>query len=337
MTTESLHIIGLVLMLIVVFPRIDVLTALTLTNAVCIVPSILNFLSSWSTDCSKKSVRNTGFDLMVVLFQLTVFLYFILAPQKNNPVELWTAPISCLLISCAWWENFVSDNSKIFARLKNIKDNIEECRHFLYVIIPLWKIGLILASCAAILLIVDEYTRKEINSFFFTNIKNSLTNFNISIEWPKKYGEEIANMTQNDNFTVEYPQIDYVTEDWVSYFPIIVTCVHVVSSYLCFISGKFACKICIQGFSYALPVVLCVPTTMCLLYFLTGCHKYSDIFTINVLPYLTWCPMKRLEDFFIADYSPQGGFMWIFWIISQIWLTHHIWISKTKRMASTSE
>lgn len=321
-------------MLVVVFPRIDVSAALTLTNAVCIVPSILNFLSGWSTDCSKKSVRNTGFDLMVVLFQFTVFLYFALALQKNNPVELWTAPISCLLISCAWWENFVSDNSRIFARLKDIKDNIEESRHFLYVIIPLWKIGLILASCTSILIIVDEYTSEEIKRFFFNDIKESLTNFNVSIQWPEKYGEEIANITQNYNFTTfEYPQIKYITDDWVRFFPIIVACVHVVSSYLCFISGKFACKICIQGFSYALPIVLSVPTTMCLLYFIPGCHNNSDRFTSNLLPYLSWCPIKQLEDFF----KYQGGFLWILWIISQTWLTHYIWISKTKRMASTSE
>merc|ERR1719341_2777694 len=38
-----------------------------------------------------------------------------------------------------------------------------------------------------------------------------------------------------------------------------------LTSYLCYIFGKFACKICIQGFSFAFPVNLTIPASICLL------------------------------------------------------------------------
>ena len=275
---------------------------------------------------------------MVVLFQVTVvFLYSVLAVKNRENSALWISLISCFLISCAWWENFVNDNATIFACLKDLKNDIEECRHFLYMIIPLWKIALMLASCVLFLYTIVRMDKGEIKSLFKVN----LTNFNISIELPESFDLDFENVSTAANVSrVVWPSDLLSTDHWIRFLPIIITFIHVASSYLCFISGKFACKICIQGFSYALPLVLSVPSTMSLLYFFCGkristnCHEYSDTFR-HVLPYLLWkCPEGNLLDFYYKD---KWGFLWIFWIISQVWLTRYIWISKTKRMASTNE
>ena len=44
--------------------------------------------------------------------------------------------------------------------------------------------------------------------------------------------------------------------------PIYVLFIHAASSYLSYIIGKFACRINIQGFSFAFPVILTVPLTV---------------------------------------------------------------------------
>ena len=47
--------------------------------------------------------------------------------------------------------------------------------------------------------------------------------------------------------------------------PIYVLLIHIVGSYCAYIISKFACKIVIQGFSFAFPVTLTVPLTVTLL------------------------------------------------------------------------
>ena len=56
-----------------------------------------------------------------------------------------------------------------------------------------------------------------------------------------------------------------------------------------FLSGKFACKICIQGFSFAFPVNLTIPASICLL--IAGCGlRTEDVCAFDhVMPgYLFW-------------------------------------------------
>jgi hypothetical protein len=56
--------------------------------------------------------------------------------------------------------------------------------------------------------------------------------------------------------------------------------------------AKFTCKICIQAFSFAFPVLLAVPTTVILLISLCAMRDTETCFWNNVMPgYLFWtCP-----------------------------------------------
>lgn len=58
----------------------------------------------------------------------------------------------------------------------------------------------------------------------------------------------------------------------------------IICSYLCYIFGKFACKIMIQGFSYAFPVTLAVPATLVLLISVCGLRYEDPCFFHNVVP-----------------------------------------------------
>ena len=56
---------------------------------------------------------------------------------------------------------------------------------------------------------------------------------------------------------------------------------------MCFI-GKFACKICIQGFSFAFPVNLAVPVSISLLISACGLRLGNQCYFESIPSYLFW-------------------------------------------------
>jgi hypothetical protein len=52
-------------------------------------------------------------DTMALSAQATGFVVWPLVDNHNSPSLIWLIPISLLLTSCGWWENFVSPNSSL--------------------------------------------------------------------------------------------------------------------------------------------------------------------------------------------------------------------------------
>merc|ERR1719187_1082883 len=70
--------------------------------------------------------------------------------------------------------------------------------------------------------------------------------------------------------------------------PIYVFLIQVLTAWLCYIFGKFACKICIQGFSFAFPVNLTIPVSISLLITMCGL-KFDTACAFDFMPpYLFW-------------------------------------------------
>lgn len=71
------------------------------------------------------------------------------------------------------------------------------------------------------------------------------------------------------------------------------------------LTGKFACKICIQGFSFAFPINLTIPVSLSLL--ITACGlRFDHACSFDVIPaYLFWeCKNGDiLNDFLNNDVS----------------------------------
>ena len=118
--------------------------------------------------------------------------------------------------------------------------------------------------------------------------------------------------------------------------PIYVLLIHVASSYLSYIIGKFACRINIQSFSFAFPVMLTVPLTVTGL--ITACglrNEDSCFFRDNIPDYLYWeCPSGDFLNDFIYN---QHAWIWFVWLLSQIWITIHIFMPKCERLAPTEK
>lgn len=112
--------------------------------------------------------------------------------------------------------------------------------------------------------------------------------------------------------------------------------INILASYFCYIFGKFACKIMIQGFSYAFPVNLTIPVSISLLIAACGIRNGDPCFFHETIPsYLFFesPPTNFLNDFI----SHQHAWVWLLWLLSQTWITIHIWTPKCERLARTEK
>ena len=112
--------------------------------------------------------------------------------------------------------------------------------------------------------------------------------------------------------------------------------IQILAAYVCYIFGKFACKILIQGFSYAFPVNLTIPISISLLIAACGIRSGDPCFYHGTIPdYLFFesPPVFKLSD--LA--SKQMAWAWLLWLFSQFWITLHIWMPKCERLATTEK
>ncbi|GFU93390.1 chitin synthase chs-2 [Trichonephila clavipes] len=313
---ESLQVIGLVILVFVVFPRIDVMVALSLTNAVCILPSFLNVFSSWNSQNSAKAWVNNALNLFAVLAQASIFIWIAANSKSKTSVEIFSV-VSVILVSFTWWENFVGSN---FPKcLNSVKEDIDNSRHFIYVFISVWKIILIFLS-----FLIYLFSTGEDLKIFLKGLPESFTRHNLSVAWPEIDGHNIPTTLQPPS------SLPLLNERTQVFLPLIVAGIHMLASFLCFSCGKFVCKICIQGFSYALPVLLSVPSTMILLDVFC---KNECVFKKILTKYHFWKCSEHQSDFF----AEGTGFFWILWLTSQVWITIYLWNPQSERMAATNK
>lgn len=110
--------------------------------------------------------------------------------------------------------------------------------------------------------------------------------------------------------------------------------VHVASSYICYIFGKFACKIHIQTFSFSFPINLTVPLTVCTLIILCGLREADVCAFHDFLPDYIFFHMPPVHFMFSYIFK-QFAWVWVFWLFSQTWVTRHLWNPKNHRNVST--
>lgn len=129
---------------------------------------------------------------------------------------------------------------------------------------------------------------------------------------------------------------DFVQIDAAHSTVITVLIIQILASYICYIFGKFACKILIQGFSYAFPVNLTIPITITMLIAACGIRNDDPCFYHGSIPdYLFF---ESPTVFNISDLSSkQLAWVWLLWLFSQAWISLHIWTPKCERLATTEK
>ncbi|XP_060649537.1 chitin synthase chs-2 isoform X1 [Drosophila sulfurigaster albostrigata] len=319
---ESMSAMGTALLMFVVLPQIDAIQGAMLTNCLCVIPGIFGLLSRTAKE-GKRFIK-VIIDLAAIAAQVTGLVIW---PLLENRRELWVIPVACVMISCGWWENYVSAQSPLglMRTLGRIKEELHATRYFCHMFLSVWKI--LLFFCVTMLI---YYANGEEPSNLFGLYSEAFGPHKIVVyELPPGLGGVLPD-------TLESANIDTVDVD-ASYNSVIyVLLLQVFGAYLCYIFGKFACKILIQGFSYAFPVSLTGPIAVSFLISACGIRIDDPCFFHGTIPdYLFFTsPSNFRFNNFVTE---QMAWAWILWLLSQTWIALHIWTPKCERLATTEK
>ncbi len=224
----------------------------------------------------------------------------------------------------------MNEISAVIKYLGGIKDNLKTTRYFSYMFLTIWKTLVFFLSMLCIEWIfvgrVDHlfdmfYTSFNEHDYIVNEIKLPGETKNLNVLLASKSTREV---TQTETFTAWPHTAAYVF------------CIQAGTALACFLAGKFACKIRIQGIGFALPINLSVPTTITLLITFCGLKMGNACMFSDVIPpHLFFeCPDG---GYLLATLYSQHAWAWIFWISSQAWITAHNWTPKCGRLASTEK
>lgn len=320
---ESFHVIGVSILMFIILPEIDAIQGAMLTNCMCFIPGVFGLFSRTKQE-GKRAVKYL-IDFIAILCQITGFIIW---PILENRPVLWLIPFACISISCGWWENYVCSQSSVrtIRALGKIKDDLKLTRYFNCMFLSIWKIILFFCSMFVIYWINGD------------DPSNLLSLFNDGFGPHKIVVDEVgSSVSLSLPDLLKSAQItDSIDIESNNYTIVYVILIQVLASYFCYIFGKFACKILIQGFSYSFPVNLTIPIVVSVLIAACGIRIGDPCFFHGTIPdYLFFesPPVFRLNDFI----SKQMAWSWILWLLSQTWITLHIWTPKCERLATTEK
>lgn len=394
---ETMHTIGIVMLVYVALPSLDVVRGVMLTSCICFIPGTFGILSR-----NKKSDhRQWGLKLVAdILALLAQFSALIIWPWKHyqdtyNPLasakirsqhelETLLIPISILLASFGWWENYVNSKSSfsLIKKLAETKESLNKTRYFTYIFVSVWKMTLMFATMLTVRYMIDGQVKPLFSNFrlafnqhsiLITKVKLDLSAQaaapNLAPSSALSGGSTSAGSSSNSatssassssNSASMMAGIDddpiYLTSQ-----PNIVLytiCIQIMSAWLCYVFGKFACRICIQRFSFAFALILTIPVTLSLLIAACGIH-FEDrcnsnqwlptylFWTCHRLPFMSQAQQIPNPVISSSDIGPDPSifnsftnihaFMWLIWLISQAWITVHIWMPRCERLATTDK
>ncbi|XP_071565855.1 chitin synthase chs-2 [Temnothorax nylanderi] len=323
---ETFHVVGLALMFLAVLPELDVVKGAMLTNCVCFVPGLLGLLSRNKSKGESKRFVLVLVDIAALAAQATSFVLWPLLDSSRR--SLWLIPVALLLVSCGWWENYVSTQSRIslIRSLGRVKKEMRLTRYFTYMLVSVWKIVAFFISSILIL-----YIKGENVGHLFTMFSSAFGDHKITVTSIKSITSgslpDLSEILTGD--ITEVVNADFNT-------PIYVLLLQIAGAYFAYVFGKFACKILIQGFSYAFPVNLTIPVSISLLIAACGLRNSDPCFFHGTIPdYLFY--ESPLPNFLNEFVSKQYAWVWLLWLLSQTWITLHIWTPKCERLAATEK
>ncbi|XP_015517182.1 chitin synthase chs-2-like [Neodiprion lecontei] len=324
---ETLHVIGLAILFMSVLPDLDVIQGAMLMNCVCFVPALLGLLSRNEKVDGTRKLPYILADVVAVVAQMTSFIVWPI--QKTSNPSLWLTPVSLILVSCRWWGNYVTIHSPvdIINSLGRIEEELKYTRYFTYIFVSVWKIIAFFAFSILIL-----HFKGNTISHIFTMAGSTFSNHNITVtEVQSTIGggtiPQLSEVVQNGTSAV-------ITMTFTT--PIYILLIQMLAAYFIYIFGKFACKIMIQEFSFALPISLTIPTSISLLTAACSLRNRDPCYFHGMLPdhlFFDSPTFYFLTDFILEEHA----WVWVLWLLSYTWVTIQIWTPKCERLASTEK
>jgi chitin synthase len=234
--------------------------------------------------------------------------------RRGGGTAAWTVPIAIFLTSAGWWENYVDRKSPLapIKELGRIKDRLNKTRYYTYSFISIWKIFFFLV-CMFIFLQLSGTPF----STTFSSMHNIMGSHRINVTETNARAISAAASFPDLPGAQLLPEIIQIFSDGSTVLSVLA--IHVGSGYIAYVFSKFACKICIQSFSFAFPVIMAVPTIVTLVIPACGLRTKDPCYfrDAGIPNYLFFdCPNNAdwLHDFLTNEY----GWIWMIWLLSQV-------------------
>ncbi|KAK9877020.1 hypothetical protein WA026_016046 [Henosepilachna vigintioctopunctata] len=323
--TESPPAVGSAILVFCILPELDVVKAAMLTNAFCLIPGVLGAYYRKSMEYSTLDIYVLrALDIVSILSQFTsLFLW----PLIERNVKVCLIPIAAIFISFGWWQNYADKKTEDDEHntKKEEKDIANETK-FLYSIISVTNCLIFFVSTLIIFWIQDG----EID-FLFNNFRKAFSDRTITVTEVQNYVEGLSEHGIDDT-----SQKLIGTTEVQLWTGLTILLINVISSYFCYSFAKFASKVSIQKISFAFPIQLTVPTLLSVIIGLSGEYLKDECAYRNILPeylFFTLPPFYLLRDFLMQQYA----WAWMLWLLSQIWITIHLWKPSTEHLVQSEK
>jgi chitin synthase len=96
------------------------------------------------------------------------------------------------------------------------------------------------------------------------------------------------------------PGVNVVEVEAWTHAAIWVLLIQALAAHVCYITAKYACRIMVQGFGFALPITITVPMTVSVAVVFCGLKNMNDCYFHNVIPdylFFRLPPVYHLSEF----------------------------------------
>ncbi|EDV97910.1 chitin synthase chs-2 [Drosophila grimshawi] len=324
---ELLHVVGLALLTFTVLPQLDMTRGAMLGCCVCFVPALLNLLTGTRLHWKSGDIVVYGASIVAALSLGSVFLIW---PAMSTQLELQLLAIPLILVSFRWWENFANKHAAIAYIIRTIRCTRSRYHTYLY----LAPLKIVVFGLMGFLLHGESFIE------YFTLFFKAWQAHAITLtHWDGLQDTvNLAHASNNGSSLIKSsPRAQYTLQS-NSRAVIYAVLLQVGAAYLCHIFGKFACKIKIQHFSYALPLSLATPVTVAVATILAQMRASNICWLHGLIPdYLTLQALgENLEELGTRSLE-YALWLWPLWLLAQIWTCLHIWRPRNDRNAPTEK
>ena len=279
--------------------------------------------------CDNRNDRkNTAIKAVVICLNILAFLaqvsVLFLIPVKrvlHHPDErfYYEMPISMIMVSVGWWENYADPAWNFFCDRQKYNmlgadarqtgdtflQSLREAKVKLSFAGNIWKVFLTILMAFMLNL---EYS--------FSDWFNFLSN---PLDCEDFWGNDVTRYNEGTLKT-----------EWV-----ILLAIGIFDTIAVYFLVRTCAKIRIQAATIGLATLLVTPVMLGSMVLI--CYHWTDDACVlsDVRPlHMFWsCNKNEIEDFFFVDY----GWLTIFWWLSQVWVSRHIWSPTADRLAKSKQ
>ncbi|ESO97576.1 hypothetical protein LOTGIDRAFT_208748 [Lottia gigantea] len=306
---ETIHSIGLGIFVYIASSSGDALYTLYMMQGVSLVPAILKCLPSYRAGKS-----TSGTSMIVACLSAIIHGGFLVIIGVKSTSEAsnsqWLFPVALLLISVHWWENFVprtgEKKSKYQGSLERIANKIRHTKlefcGMLFKLIITFLVPIVIfapRNCGKTLFLQSEKDRSDCSLFGNVTLVNK----------PEGYT--------------------------ITYVPLILAGVNILSSVIGFKVAKTACVIRSQIACFTIPLILVTPLSFVIILL-----SYKQHFIQSILPHhVAWPVLRESASWidFLNVYSTNLYLPIMFVEFINLLITvDYLWKPGTEKTASTA-